>query len=281
MFKLTISFICFSFFKLCSQDSYFQQDLDYKIKVSLDDQNHKLSGFIEIKYKNNSPHILDKIGFHLWPNAYKHKSTAFAKQKIRMGDLNFHEASANALGSIDSLNFKVNGIPTMFHFQPKHEDICWLILHQALLPQQEITISSPFVVKIPENFSRLGRGPESYQMTQWYPKPAVYDHKGWHVMPYLDYGEFFSDFGSFDVEITLPESYVVAASGSLQTNSEIIFLEEKVRWTQNLIEKMQLPNLCLPMKKSSTRPFDIQQTMYTTLPGSQIKIFWFKNHKLI
>ena len=49
----------------------------------------------------------------------------------------------------------------------------------------------------------MGHEGQSYMITQWYPKPAVYDSKGWHEMPYLDQGEFYSEFGSFDVHITL------------------------------------------------------------------------------
>lgn len=58
-------------------------------------------------------------------------------------------------------------------------------------------------------------------ITQWYPKPAVYDQHGWHEMPYLDQGEFYSEFGSFKVQITLPSAYVVGATGVLQTNTEL------------------------------------------------------------
>jgi aminopeptidase N len=56
---------------------------------------------------------------------------------------------------------------------------------------------------------------------QWYPKPAVYDRKGWHPMPYLDQGEFFSEYGSYKVNITLPAHYVVAATGVLQNTNEL------------------------------------------------------------
>lgn len=56
----------------------------------------------------------------------------------------------------------------------------------------------------------------AYQITQWYPKPAVYDRQGWHPIPYLDQGEFYSEFGNFDVRITVPNNLIVAATGELQ-----------------------------------------------------------------
>ncbi|NTW24448.1 MAG: M1 family metallopeptidase, partial [Lentimicrobium sp.] len=88
-------------------------------------------------------------------------------------------------------------------------------------------ITTPFRVKIPKGItSRLGHIGESYQISQWYPKPAVYDNNGWHPMSYLDQGEFYSEFGSFDVSITLPSNYVVGATGNLQNVAEMEFLEK-------------------------------------------------------
>ncbi|WP_431214605.1 hypothetical protein ACQ86N_07410 [Puia sp. P3] len=88
------------------------------------------------------------------------------------------------------------------------------------------TLSTPFHVQLPYNFSRggytttidpqTGRTYTSYQITQWYPKPAVYDRHGWHPIPYLDQGEFYSEFGSYDVRITVPAPYTIAATGELQ-----------------------------------------------------------------
>ncbi|MDV7401946.1 hypothetical protein RZS08_61565, partial [Arthrospira platensis SPKY1] len=83
-----------------------------------------------------------------------------------------------------------------------------------------VRIATPFRVGIPASFSRLGRAGQSYQLTQWYPKPAVYDQDGWHYMPYLDMGEFYSEFGRFDVRITLPGNYKVAATGRLENEAE-------------------------------------------------------------
>ena len=93
------------------------------------------------------------------------------------------------------------------------------------MPGQSLVINTPFRVKIPASFSRLGHVKQAYQITQWYPKPAVFDHKGWHPISYLDQGEFYSEFGSFDVKITLPSNYVVASTGNLKTISEELFLD--------------------------------------------------------
>ena len=65
-------------------------------------------------------------------------------------------------------------------------------------------------------------------MTQWYPKPAVYDHKGWHPMPYLNQGEFYSEFGTFDVKITLPQDYRIMATG------DIIGGDDEYNWLDSL-----------------------------------------------
>jgi Aminopeptidase N len=112
-------------------------------------------------------------------------------------------------------------------------------LSTPLQPGTQIEITTPFRVKIPHNgVSRLGHYMNSYQITQWYPKPAVYDHKGWHHMPYLTQGEFYSEFGSFDVSITVPENYVVGATGNLQTESEKQFIENKVSKAPAIIDSL-------------------------------------------
>ncbi len=204
---------------------YWQQEVNYVINVSLDDQKHILHGFEEIEYINNSPDDLEFIYFHLWPNAYKNNQTAFAKQKALTNDHRYLFATKAQRGYIDSLDFKVNGKPVEWKLDAEHIDICKIHLNQPLKSGQKITISTPFRVKIPDSYSRLGHVGQQYQITQWYPKPAVYDKDGWHQMPYLDMGEFYSEFGTFDVSITLPENYVVAATGVLQNDQEQQFLD--------------------------------------------------------
>ncbi len=199
---------------------YFQQETDYDIEVRLDDNSQELLGKLTLEYTNNSPDELSEIPFHLWPRAYSKPTTAYGKQELRTGSTRFWFAEEADRGTLDGLNFTVDGQPADFRFDDIHTDIGYLTLNEGLEPGAKITIRTPFRVKVPASFSRLGRVGDSYQLTQWYPKPSVYDASGWHAMPYLDQGEFYSEFGSFRVQITVPERYVVGATGVLQEVGE-------------------------------------------------------------
>lgn len=206
---------------------YFQQEVNHNIDVSLDDKEHRLRAFTSIEYTNNSPDTLHSIYLHLWPNAYSDNKTDLAKQIFSTRGKGKLFNDPELRGYMDSLDFRVGGNQVKWSLLPHQPDICLLTLNEPLQPGQKIVITTPFVVKLPKGVtSRLGHIGQSYQVSQWYPKPAVYDSKGWHPMPYLDMGEFYSEFGRFDVRITLPENYIVAASGDLQDKQELEMLEQ-------------------------------------------------------
>jgi hypothetical protein len=215
---LIILLFCLSFTSRAQE--YWQQEVNYTIQVTLDDERHELQAQQEIEYINHSPSELTFIYFHLWPNAYRDTRTAFARQMVVNGSLEFQFAPEADRGFIDGLDFRVDGEPVRLEPDPEHIDIARLLLNRPLPSGGRVRITTPFRVKIPAAFSRLGHAGQSYQISQWYPKPAVYDHKGWHPMPYLDKGEFYSEFGRFDVSITLPANYTVGATGVLQTPAE-------------------------------------------------------------
>lgn len=205
---------------------YFQQRVDYTIAVRLDDERHLLHAQESFVYMNNSPRTLDTLWLHLWPNAYKDQSTALCRQLDAMGDLKLHFATPEERGHIDSLDFQVDGVRAAWGHHARHIDIGWVKLPEPVRPGGSVTVSTPFRVKIPEGkFSRLGRTGQAYYITQWYPKPAVFDKDGWHPMPYLTQGEFYSEFGNFDVRITLPANYVVGATGMLQDAAERAWMD--------------------------------------------------------
>ncbi|MCH5683658.1 hypothetical protein LWM68_04880 [Niabella sp. W65] len=161
-----------------AQDGYWQQHLDYKIDVALDDKNNSLKGNVNIVYKNNSPETLNFIWFHIWPNAYKNDSTALFQQ-LRNDPTSEEDLTKITRGEIDGLNFKVDGkiAKTEPHSNPNYIDIIKVVLPKSLKPGESATISTDFLVKLPSYFSRSGFADGQYMATQWYPKPAVFDKK--------------------------------------------------------------------------------------------------------
>jgi hypothetical protein len=234
--------LLFSLKQATCQISYkqaeWQQTVNYKIQVTLDDKNHILNGFIQMEYINNSPDELKEIYIHLWPNAYKNNKTDFAKQKAEGSKSDFLFAKEEDRGYIDSLNIYIDNATVQTYFvddarfiYPKYlgaEDIIVIQLPKSLKSGSSMIITTPFRVKIPGSFSRMGHVKNAYQITQWFPKPAVYDINGWNPMPYLDQGEFYSEFGKFEVSITVPKNYVLAATGVLQNQSEKDFILDRI-----------------------------------------------------
>ncbi|MDW8236527.1 MAG: M1 family metallopeptidase [Bacteroidia bacterium] len=236
-----------------AQKSYFQQRVEYQIRVRLDPTRHELHGFLRLTYHNRSPDTLYGLYFHLWPNAYRDRRTAFAKQMRATYKRDFLYARPQERGWIDSLAFRVEGEPVrplpaaqgpkpasgysleLLRYAP---DVVWVPLPKPLAPGHQTIIETPFRVRVPLCFSRMGRDQVQYQITQWYPKPAVYDAKGWHPLPYLDQGEFYSEWGRYEVEIEVPENFVVGATGVLQNEEERAWLRQREIETRTWLSQL-------------------------------------------
>jgi len=162
--------------------------------------------------------VLTLLQAHLFSQTLPKKlKQANWQQKV---DYTIQVALDDSLHTLSAFeDFKVNGQKVNWEFT---QDIDVAILHLAnpLNPGEKLEITSPFKVKLPAVFSRMGYEEGVYCVTQWYPKPAVYDVNGWNPMPYLNQGEFYSEFGKFDVSITLPKNILVAATGQVQDPSE-------------------------------------------------------------
>lgn len=241
-------------------EQYFQQEVNYQINVELDDQRHKLKASETITYINNSPKTLNYIYFHLWPNAYKKYNSALGNQKLEEHSTLLYHAPDSIMGYIDGLEFKVNNEPLEWHYDKQHEDICQVFLLDPLKPGDTVIINTPFNVKIPKGiFSRLGHMGQSYQITQWYPKPAVFDNDGWHQMPYLDQGEFYSEYGTFDVSITLPKNYVVGATGDLANGDREIEWLNKIAEITAKKDSFDYQDMSFPKSSNQTKTLHYHQ----------------------
>ena len=90
MKKLFLLLIVYGCSKTAFSQSYWQQQVNYRIDVTLNDGNNTLDGFEKLEYINNSPDTLRFIWFHLWPNAYRNDKTAFSEQLLINDNTDFY-----------------------------------------------------------------------------------------------------------------------------------------------------------------------------------------------
>jgi hypothetical protein len=212
---------------------YWQNGANYKIDVSLDDENHSIAGSVIITYKNNSPEKLPFLWLQLDQNIYSLSSRSVATTAITGG----RWANRNFDGgyTIKSVNLVKGG---------KEQKVAYTISDtrmQVLLPQamkangDSIKIKIDYSFNIPEyGTDRMGRLKTTngwiYEIAQWYPRMCVFDNVyGWNTLPYLGQGEFYLEYGNFEFNINTPASHIVVASGELQNPSEVLTKEQIAR----------------------------------------------------
>ncbi len=210
-----------------SRDNYWQQSIQYKMEVSLDVTTNKYSGKQTIRYKNNSPDVLDKVYFHLYMNTFQPgsvmdvKSRTIADPDPRIGDRISHlppdEIGYEHINSLtqDGINLSYQVAGTILE----------VTLAKPIRPGHSSKFEMSYDAQVPLQIRRSGRDNKEgirYSMSQWYPKMCEYDRNGWNANPYVA-REFYGVWGDFDVRLTLDSRYVVAASGILQNAKDIGF----------------------------------------------------------
>lgn len=214
LFVFLLSLSSFSF----ADENYWQQFVHYDFKVKLDVESHSLSGDAVITYHNNSPDTLDRIYLHLYPNAFKDENSTMAQEAKRR----YYRGSITPEnnGYIDILEFRItrknsdidaSNAPVVAY--RVDDTILESMLPEPLPPGGELQLYIKFYEKISSLVRRGGWRGNQYDLSQWYPKLVVYDQNGWHPDKYHASGEFYGEFGTFDVEITLPYNYIIGATG--------------------------------------------------------------------
>ena len=213
---------------------YWQNAASYQIETNLDDKTHTVSGKVTIKYTNNSPETLDFIWLYLEQNRFTEDSR---------GTLTTPVQGNRYSGDIEG-GFKLSNISakTKTGSSSKHiidDTRMQLFLDKPLAAKGgEVEIKMNFSFKVPEHgMDRMGRldvdGGTIYALAQWYPRVAVFDDVvGWNTEPYLGAGEFYCEYGDFDVKITAPAGHTVVCSGVLQNPKDVLTSTQQQRWAQ-------------------------------------------------
>ncbi|MDG1309867.1 MAG: M1 family metallopeptidase [Flavobacteriaceae bacterium] len=219
--------------------AYWQNSADYVIDVNLNETTKEISGSETITYTNNSPDALDFLWMQLDQNLFKLDSRGKAIVPLR-GSRNGDK------GQDFDGGYGINTIKLIYKKGRRSTEIN--TTYSIVDTRMKVNLPSALeanggTVGIKINFSftspdygsdRMGvletKNGRIFTLAQWYPRMSVYDDvSGWNTLPYLGAGEFYLEYGTFDVNITAPANHLVVCSGALLNPSEVYTQEQQNR----------------------------------------------------
>jgi hypothetical protein len=205
---------------------YWQNKTDYKLTALLNETNHEITGSVIITYKNNSPHVLPFLWLQLDQNLFNKESRGQARMpaegRSRYGDSKNNFSGGDKIAGVKyedgtSVNYIINDTRMQIR------------LRNAMKPNGDaIKIKIDFSFTLPEyGADRCGilktKTGDIFTVAQWYPRMCVFDDvRGWNTDPYLGPGEFYLEYGDFEIALTAPASHIVVCSGELQNAAEVL-----------------------------------------------------------
>jgi hypothetical protein len=225
---------------------YWQQKVDYVVDVRLDEAGRSLTGSQRVTYQNNSPHELDYLWVLLDQNGFKRNSMERATSTTNdegtyglfdMAQVIIAEDWEGGFSNLTVADVRGRPIPFLVN-----DALMRIDLPTPLKPGERVTFDMGYVLAIGDGDLTGGRsGYECFrasdgeqdcifQLAQWFPRLAAFsDYEGWHQLPYLG-SEFPLEFGDYQVSITVPADHVVAASGVLANDGQVLTAEQRRRY---------------------------------------------------
>lgn len=197
---------------------YFQNRSDYTIEANLDPSTRTLSGNVKIRYKNNSPDNLEQLVLRLYQDMYKRDFDS--DDRIAPEDQTDGVVISRMVVDGQTLDLDAHSSPIT-----RKGTNLFIKLSSALTSGSSIDLDIDWNFHIPyKTHVRMGEyGPGSYFIAYWFPQVAVYDDVfGWDVLDYTGTQEFYNDFGDFDVKITVPDDYLMWATGVLKNADDLL-----------------------------------------------------------
>jgi peptidase M1-like protein len=193
----------------------------YKIEARLDVVRHQITATETLTWTNTGDSSVDVLPFHLYLNAFKNEQTLFMRSS--RGALRMAHASETGWGyiQIDSVHVAGADLTGKLRFPgaPNDESVVELPLAQPVAPGASIEVSFAFTDQLPEVFARTGYKGEFHMIGQWFPKIGVRvgapGAERWECPAMHANTEFFADFGTYDVALTVPNTHTIAATGVL------------------------------------------------------------------
>ena len=208
----------------------------YDIRAELDPETHRVTGEQTLRWRNRSEMAISTVYLHLYLNAFANADSTYMGE-TRLSALTEHSLTPSdpplkdgEWGSIKVSDIIQNGVniaPKQRFVQPDggpatDQTVLALDLAQAVAPGATLELTMHFVSQLPRVIARTGYFKTFHMVAQWFPKIAVLELPGergatavrWNAHEFHRNSEFYADFGSYDVQIMVPNTYSVAATGS-------------------------------------------------------------------
>lgn len=213
-------------------DQYWQNDADYQIDVELDTAENRLSGQQTITYTNNSPKELERLWVQLEQNYFEPDSRG---ARVVPADARFSGFFEGAGYELSEVAVERDGETTQPSYSVDGTRLVVPLEEPLSSDGGTLTLTIDWSFTIPEfGADRHGildvEQGTVYQLAQWYPRMYVHDDvNGWNSLPYLGQGEYYLEYGTFNVNITVPRDMIVTATGRLQNPEEVLTETQRSR----------------------------------------------------
>ena len=280
---------------------YWQQQEDYKISVSLDEENQSIVGSEQITYTNNSPDTLGYLWLQLDQNRFsegslerRSKTTVPKKDQISYRRLRQAQSFAdNQHGYNDLVVTDKNGNSLPFVVV---DTMMRIDLVKALKPGSKIVFNIGWAFNILdqaaigsrggfEHFKGKNQNKDShiFFLAQWFPRMVAYtDYAGWQHKAFLGRGEFTLEFGNYEVAITVPEGHIVSATGELTNPNDVLTKVQRRRLAKANSSKPTFVVTPEEALANENRAQDAEKTQTWNFKAEHIRDFaWASSRKFI
>ncbi|MEC8683493.1 MAG: M1 family metallopeptidase [Bacteroidota bacterium] len=224
--------------------AYYQNEADYEMKITLNDENQTISGYETITYQNNSPDQLEYLWVQLDQNIRKKDSPARERNGSGMSPVAQPAGIVSEYmqepfdGGFNISEVTQDGKPLKYMI---NYTMMRVEMPEPLASGDSFEFSIRWNYNIPEHtvdrarsgYESFPDGNKNYVIAQFFPRMCVYnDVEGWQNYQFWGSGEFALPFGDYDVEITVPADHLLDGTGNLVNRKDVYSKEEYKRWEQ-------------------------------------------------
>ncbi|MEN3027549.1 MAG: M1 family metallopeptidase [Chlorobiota bacterium] len=253
---------------LCAAQEW-QQEVRYQIRAELNPTEALLRVHTRMVYRNASPDTLRELYVHLYWNIFAPNS--YARQLSR--ERRLERIPELPAVRVDSFVVIASTGERRMDFSVDNT-IVRLGVPKPLLPGDSVEVLSSIVQTVPPEGLRMGRYGTDYFVAHWFPSVCVYDRYGWHTEQYLGTGEFYEEIADFEVELTLPGTYVVVSTGTLANPDEVLPAEltERLRRLREDTSIVRIANLAAqPLTDTTLRTWRFRAERVRTFAWAAVR----------